>query len=485
MPTSNFTQLVQYVFFDAVPLAIFSAMVGLIIWGTRYTKRHPGEKPPLRTAIPLALLLAYMAGLFSITTLGRTRGDPDIQWHLFRAFWEAWNNFNFHYWTLYLGNIAMFMPLGIFFPLIAPVFRRWYVTIPIGFVTSLVIEGTQFLLVRGTADVDDMFCNTLGAALGYCLCMTVLSLIEKKARWSIAYGVVPLMFAAAVSGIFVTYYTQPYGNLMEGPSFVADTSGVEWVLDCALSDEPGEVGICHADPYTLDECLEFAEAMIEDKGLALIRTENYDEVMYYEANAQNPEDYGKQVIFLWVTPADRSFDYTGWIYKDTYDILDYHETELWDNGQMTADYLRSALLEYGVYIPEKATMTYDGDRGWKGWYTFDANQIHEGDYLIDGSLRCQVMVGGEIICIENSMTQLVWQADEPIISEVEAYERLRQGRFSHGYFFEGVDPSEVRVWSCTLDYVADTKGFRQPVYWFELEGMNSVFVPALRDYWGP
>ena len=105
--------------------------------------------------------------------------------------------------------------------------------------------------------------------------------------------------------------------------------------------------------------------------------------------------------------------------------------------------------------------------------------------MIDGSLRCQVMVGGEIICIENSMTQLVWQADEPIISEVEAYERLRQGRFSHGYFFEGVDPSEVRVWSCTLDYVADTKGFRQPVYWFELEGMNSVFVPALRDYWGP
>ena len=40
--------------------------------------------------------------------------------------------------------------------------------------------------------------------------------------------------------------------------------------------------------------------------------------------------------------------------------------------------------------------------------------------------------------------------------------------------------------SCGLEYITDTKGYRQPVYAFVIADQNGeIIVPALRDYWGP
>jgi len=55
--------------------------------------------------------------------------------------------------------------------------------------------------------------------------------------------------------------------------------------------------------------------------------------------------------------------------------------------------------------------------------------------------------------------------------------------------FNYLKPNQVRVTACNLEYIADSKGFRQPVYVFtlsddrdvELRGGNgwTTFVPAL------
>jgi len=55
--------------------------------------------------------------------------------------------------------------------------------------------------------------------------------------------------------------------------------------------------------------------------------------------------------------------------------------------------------------------------------------------------------------------------------------------------FDYLSPEQVRVTACTLEYLTDSKGFRQPVYTFtlsddndaELRGGNGwdTFVPAL------
>lgn len=482
MPMSDFLQLVFRVFFSALGGALVCMIVGAIAIVKLHDKLHPGKPLPGRRLFLFTAFLGYLFGLLAITMLFRQDGQHVWQTHLFSAFWEAWHMFSLHFWLLYLLNIAMFIPLGVLLPLVARPFRRWYVTIPVGFGVSLLIECVQSLFAIGSPDVDDLFCNTLGSALGYCLCMVGLSVWEKKPSRGAAYGVFPLLAAMSLAGIFLAYETQPYGNLMEGPSVVADTSGVEWVLDCDLSDEPGEVGICHADPFDYDSCIAFADAFIQARGGVMDRIENYDEFIYFEGD--DPSN-GHTAILMDVYLADRSYEYHGVLGGDgTYEGAEYKDMRNWDDGQMTEEYLREALKEFGIQIPEQATMTYDGP-DWKGYYTFEMDQIKDGEDMVDGTVRCQVMENGEIYQVDNAMTRLVWQADEPIISEAEAYERLRQGRFSDGQYFEAADLSEVHVWSCTLDYISDTKGYRQPVYYFELAEAGSVFVPALRDYRGP
>lgn len=482
MPMSDFLQLVFRVFFSALGGALVCMIVGAIAIVKLHDKLHPGKPLPGRRLFLFTAFLGYLFGLLAITMLFRQDGQHVWQTHLFSAFWEAWHMFSLHFWLLYLLNIAMFIPLGMLLPLVARPFRRWYVTISVGFGVSLLIECVQSLFAIGSPDVDDLFCNTLGSALGYCLCMVCLSVWEKKPARGAAYGVFPLLAAMSLAGIFLAYETQPYGNLMEGPSVVADTSGVEWVLDCDLSDEPGEVGICHADPFDYDSCIAFADAFIQARGGVMDRIENYDEFIYFEGD--DPSN-GHTAILMDVYLADRSYEYHGVLGGDgTYEGAEYKDMRNWDDGQMTEEYLREALKEFGIQIPEQATMTYDGP-DWKGYYTFEMDQIKDGEDMVDGTVRCQVMENGEIYQVDNAMTRLVWQADEPIISEAEAYERLRQGRFSDGQYFEAADLSEVHVWSCTLDYISDTKGYRQPVYYFELAEAGSVFVPALRDYRGP
>ena len=485
MPMSDFLQLVIRVFLQAIAPALGVMIIGMALWGRHYSWAHPGEEAPAKRFIPMALFLAYLGGLAAITLFLRSTGDPGIQSHLFRSFWEAWNYFNVHFWFLFLGNIAMFMPLGFFLPLLFRPFRRWYVTIPTGFGISLLIETVQLVFQLGSADVDDLFCNTLGNALGYCLCMVGLSVWEKKPARGATYGALPLLAAIGLAGVFLVYETQPYGNLMEGPSFVADTSGMEWVLDCDLSQEPREMDVYFAQPFDHAGALAFAQEFAQEHGKVIDEIMNYDDTIW----VRNPV-YGETGFRLSVTLADRTFSYRDLKYE-YYNSISAEERYLPDDGQRTLEELRTALLEYGIMIPERATLTHDGDSDptAQGWYTIQLNQIIEGNTLLDGTIRCKVLTHCALEEIYNGMTVSTRIGTEVILSEAEAYQRLREGRFSNGSRFEYVAremaPSEIHVLSCELEYLTDTKGYRQPVYYFELAEVGPVFVPALRDYRGP
>lgn len=69
----------------------------------------------------------------------------------------------------FLGNIVMFIPIGLFLPLLwhNVSFKK---TVLIGFSSSLFIEISQLALARST-DIDDLWINTLGVVIGYLLYM--------------------------------------------------------------------------------------------------------------------------------------------------------------------------------------------------------------------------------------------------------------------------------------------------------------------------
>ena len=83
----------------------------------------------------------------------------------FRIFADSLASGTGYFIINFLGNIGMFLPIGFFTALLweRPSFLK---SAGAGFFTSLTIELCQLPLDRGT-DIDDLWLNTLGAALGY------------------------------------------------------------------------------------------------------------------------------------------------------------------------------------------------------------------------------------------------------------------------------------------------------------------------------
>lgn len=64
------------------------------------------------------------------------------------------------------GNVAMFVPLGFFLPLLWPRYQKALRTLCFGALATLGIELIQLFLSRG-CDIDDLILNFAGAAAGY------------------------------------------------------------------------------------------------------------------------------------------------------------------------------------------------------------------------------------------------------------------------------------------------------------------------------
>ena len=72
----------------------------------------------------------------------------------------------------FLGNIGLFIPIGIFFPFVfcksdSSRRKKCLQTILFGFSLSSLVELLQLVLHRGYFSIDDMILNTFGSAIGF------------------------------------------------------------------------------------------------------------------------------------------------------------------------------------------------------------------------------------------------------------------------------------------------------------------------------
>jgi glycopeptide antibiotics resistance protein len=89
-------------------------------------------------------------------------------------------------------NVVVFIPLGVFVPLVARTRSVWRVAV-VGVISSLLIETVQFFSAHylhggHVADVNDLFFNALGAPIGYGLFVLVtrapaLAEVARRTRW--------------------------------------------------------------------------------------------------------------------------------------------------------------------------------------------------------------------------------------------------------------------------------------------------------------
>lgn len=435
----TFIETLINLFCQGVPLALIGVAVcgaGLAAAYLRYRKK--GRAFPWKNAVVLLALCAY-AALVCYATLWRNGGwqqAPSL--HLFRSWREAWNEFSLQTWLNTLLNVAMFVPLGCLLPMLHRVFRRWPVTLGVGLACTLLIEILQHVTGRGILDVDDLFNNTLGTMLGFCGIMAALHFQERAIKKALAAAALPLAFTASLLGGWIFYAAKEYGNLPEAPAFTVNVKDVRWTLECQLEDAPAQVPTYRMTGFDQESCARFAQEFAENMGISVLDGSYYDNVALFGGQAALEVNY-----------LDRS-----------YVFIPGAEIKL---ESMEEETVRAWLTSHKIDVPEAARFQRDGNS-----CTFTAGSIWDGRQVIDGTLRCVFEPPATLVQIENNMTAMQPYKETPVISQAQAYDRLRQGKFSNGDIFAYQAKTGVSITACSLEYRTDTKGFYRPVYVFSL-----------------
>ncbi len=469
---SDFIRYVLYELNSTLVLLLLAGILAATVIAISYfifKKKHKGEKKfPWGKIILSLVLVGYLFIVISATILrkaGSFRREYNL--YLFRAWLEAWNNFSVKNWGNVLLNVVMFAPLGALLPLLWQKCRKWYITTPIGFGTSLVIELIQLATKRGTFDVDDLFANTLGSVVGFLCIMAILSLFnEKKHKLKpcLLYGGIALIPILAICSIFIVYNVQEYGNLPQAASYAKNTKGINWILECELPKADTEYVVYQTQTRSKSDCDVFAENFKKIINIEYTTISYYEEAAYY---MDNSTDGGAH--FLHVNYLDQGYSYSA----------QFNDSATWTAADRAT--VMGALAKYPLQIPESSVFTIEGD----GWHTFRSGRYIDGDVLFDGTLRVRMAKDNSIREIKNQLLSYTYYDKVEAITPEEAFAHIKAGRFNDDGCFERINPSAITVTKCVLEYQVDTKGFYQPVYiFFLVYGSDpyeyTVMVPAMK-----
>ena len=132
-----------------------------------------------------ALAVCSVLGILFVTVLSRGNGATGVSLRLFHIPAEDW--LAREYRRMLLMNVFLYLPLGLSlsnaWPTAWALSRRTLYTAAGGIAVSLACELLQFLLRRGTAEIDDLVTNTAGTLLGvFCIVLAcgILRLIKHK-----------------------------------------------------------------------------------------------------------------------------------------------------------------------------------------------------------------------------------------------------------------------------------------------------------------
>lgn len=399
--------------------------------------------------------LARISGLYSV---------PNF--HLFLIWKEAWNTFDIQEWMNIILNIFLFIPMGILLPLAFPQSRKRCCTIGIAFAVSLGIESMQWLTGRGIFDVDDLFCNTLGAMWGFFLIIGILNLLQGKRKSAFAHLSILVFMILVFSSIFVVYNAKEYGNLPRAMTYRQNMKNTEWILECELPEACQTLPVYRQKTFTKEECVAFGIAFGEKAGAVMDDKVIDGDTIRLMAHGKN-----RTALFLEIKFPTGIYSCNGFRTDSNHEKIDSFPDEL---SEVEA---RDYLAALGVFPPELTEYIWEGD----GYFRFINNSEYDTGLSYIGELYCRLTEDGFPAMLENTIQQIELYKEEPVIPPEEALKAIKAGRFSNTYFvLDGI----IRITDIHPSYRLDTKGFYQPVYEFTLEdpagNFELVFIPALK-----
>jgi glycopeptide antibiotics resistance protein len=171
--------------FKQIAIPFFFLVVAAFSFFIINRMRKPkGKEHSKRRMILLLLFIWYLCGVAAMTIVPiRASRTQNLDHHFnFVPVVNSFDRFVYeqqindpeghrNFRNNFFGNIIMFIPLGIFLPLIYR--KNFGKTVLIGGSASFAIEFIQYLNMSAGyyryVDLDDVILNTLGAIIGYCL----------------------------------------------------------------------------------------------------------------------------------------------------------------------------------------------------------------------------------------------------------------------------------------------------------------------------
>lgn len=409
------------------------------------------------------IIFLMFTGWFGITisaTLLRVEfAYRQYNFHLFMAWREAWNKFTIQVWLNILLNIALFIPLGVLLPLMFKKFRKWYIAFCGGFLFSLIIEIIQIITLKGMFDVDDIFNNTLGAVLGWCIVMIIITIVQRNTDWKkhcLMFLSVPMVSVLIISFIFISYFNKPYGNIPDDYVVRANLDNVNWDLKCTLSDTSDVAPVYEVGRLNKEDSELFANNFSKKLGIEFLDTYYYDDLIIF-ANHSTGD-------FLHINQNDGT-----WKYDLGRSISPVFNTAVSD---INSNEILDILFNWNINVPKESIVSLESTGENFNKIEFKADMIPIGDKFINGTLICNFKSDNgktEIDSIDNFMVTLLPCKEESILSPKEAVNKMYDGYSFEGFILENNNITEINIISCNLEWISDTKGFYQPVYCFELE----------------
>ena len=408
-----------------------------------WEQKHPGREFPGGRILLGVLTVIYLAVLCFVTLLGRAPGYSGYaNFHLLRAFRDAWNHFPWQDWGNVLINIAMFVPLGLLLPLLSEKLRRWWSPLAAGVALSGLIEGIQYFTGRGLMDVDDLLCNSLGAFLGGCLILSFLHFRQGKKKQFAACLVFPALLLLFLAGTFCAYYIKPYGNLPDAPSYRVPMKNVRLTLSCTLPEQRQQAMLYRAPGFTKESGDAFGEAFSEAHDL------NFTQKDYYEGSALYSDE--EETCYLYLLYRDGS-----WLYQ----ARGFREPGCQDFDR---DQLLKTLDPFQLDIPNQAMFTLDEP----DCLMLSVSRFPGEGGIYDGSVRCKLDPAGRLLEMQQFLLFYEEYQEETLCSPREAYEKLQRGDFTGPDWYPGMEPDNYEITGWQLQYRTDTKGLYRPVYVF-------------------
>lgn len=145
----------------------------------------------------LSLYLAAVDAVAGLPSLLYIRFDANINLVPFAYMFSDYGNS--------LLNVLLFVPLGIFLPVLWKRYRSFFRTMLFGLSFSLIIELLQ-LLTRRATDINDLMTNTAGTVIGWCLGRILLMLFPSiRPSWKATE--LPVVFSVTFAVMFLA---QPF-----------------------------------------------------------------------------------------------------------------------------------------------------------------------------------------------------------------------------------------------------------------------------------